>query len=103
MDDLVKWQPQSFERGLDKIIHTRLRLSQFVVEAEAKKVAPVDTGRLRSSIHSVDLAVGDRTAMVATGTNYAIYVELGTRKMEGRFFMRRGLDISRPRLMTIWR
>lgn len=48
-------------------------------EGYAKKLAPVDTGALRNSItHSVD--DGEKTAYIATNSEYAVYQELGTGK-----------------------
>lgn len=55
-------------------------------ETYAKDVCPVDTGALRNSIeaHSVDA----NTWEIAPHTEYAIYVEFGTRKMAARPYMR---------------
>ena len=53
-----------------------LAKSALTVEAEAKQVAPVDTGRLRASITSV---LAPTRATVQTAVNYAAHVEFGTR------------------------
>lgn len=62
------------------------------VDREAKHLAPVDTGRLRSSINN---RIGvDHLGLIATiGTNvdYAIYVELGTRFAPAQPFLRPAL------------
>lgn len=74
----------------------------------AKRLAPVDTGRLRSSIHIVDNTGvlvppdGDSTVLkepteegaVRIGTNvrYAPYIEFGTRHMAAQPFLRPALD-----------
>ncbi len=57
----------------------------LLVEAEAKKLCPVDTGKLRASITPVieSWAAG----YVGTNTNYAPYVEYGTRKMDAQPFL----------------
>lgn len=49
------------------------------IEAEAKRLAPVDTGRLRSSITTV-MDDSGRGVKVRVGTNveYAPYIEFGT-------------------------
>lgn len=47
-----------------------------VVENYAKQDAPVDTGRLRNSIHH-EMEDGD-TVDIGTDVEYAIYQELGT-------------------------
>lgn len=47
----------------------------LLVEAEAKRNCPVDTGNLRSSIKS---EVNGNTATIGTNVEYAPYVEFGT-------------------------
>lgn len=58
------------------------------IEARAKQLCPVDTGRLRSSITSGLLDGEDTiTGVVGTDVEYAPYVELGTIRMEARPFL----------------
>lgn len=62
------------------------------IDRAAKNNCPVDTGRLRSSItnrlaHDSQGLVG----IVGTNVDYAPYVELGTRYMAARSFLRRAL------------
>jgi len=57
-------------------IRAFLRRSAFHVEAEAKKRAPVDTGRLRGSIGS---EFAPLWAVVGSKLAYAPHVEFGTR------------------------
>ncbi len=62
------------------------------VENAAKRYVPVDTGRLRSSIGS-DLqrdAIG-LSAIIGSNVSYAIYVEMGTRYMRARPWLRPAL------------
>lgn len=50
------------------------------VEALAKQLAPVDTGRLRASIHSQPrVTFRGPTVTVTADVNYATYVENGTK------------------------
>ncbi len=49
------------------------------VEAKAKEKAPVDRGRLRSSIRSFTRQVPQPRGIVRAGVPYAPYVEFGTR------------------------
>ena len=48
----------------------------FTIESSAKELAPVDTGRLRSSIVSL---LSPAQAVVRASAEYAAYVEFGTR------------------------
>lgn len=62
------------------------------VERTAKRLCPVDTGRLRSSItHQMGRDARGLLAKVGTNVSYAKYVELGTRRMRARPFLRPAL------------
>lgn len=58
----------------------------LLIETEAKLNAPVDTGRLRASIHLV-LRSDGLGAEVATNLSYAPYLELGTRRTPAQPFL----------------
>jgi len=67
----------------------------------AQRLAPVDTGTLRASIHvdSVQRTGRSVTATVATGgeaSEYAVYVELGTRRMGAQPYMTPALAQHEP-------
>ncbi len=64
---------------------TAVRDLVLLVEAEAKRLCPVDTGKLRASITPVieSWAAG----YVGTNTEYAPYVEYGTRKTDAQPFL----------------
>ena len=66
------------KRGLDAI--------GLVAEGHAKKITPVDTGRLRNSIAH---AVEDDAAYIGTSTSYAPFVELGARGRKGVHMLQR--------------
>lgn len=63
------------------------------VQNRARQLAPVDTGRLRSSITSSGLQRDSRGAYVEVGTNvfYAGFVEFGTRRMPAQPYLRPAL------------
>ena len=58
-------------RGLEKI--------GLVAEGYAKKLCPVDTGRLRNSI-TFDISEDENAVYIGTNVEYAVYVETGTGK-----------------------
>lgn len=66
-------------------------------EAEAKKAAPVDTGRLRSSIQYEQQ--GDMACSVGTDVSYAIYQEYGTYKMAAQPFLFPAFQIASQHLI----
>lgn len=65
-----------------------LEVFAFGIERQAKKAAPVLTGRLRSSIMT---DIGNMTARIKPHVNYAGFVHEGTRYMSARPFMLAGL------------
>lgn len=66
------------------------------VESRAKHLAPVDTGRLRSSItHEMGTEGGDLVGRVGTNVEYARHQELGTSRMAAQPFLRPALDAAR--------
>ena len=70
----------------DKAKHRALEAIGLTAEGHAKKITPVDTGRLRNSIgHATD----DEAAYIGTNVEYAPYVELGARGREGKHMLQR--------------
>ena len=66
-DEVLSALEKAKKRGLDAI--------GLVAEGHAKKLTPVDTGRLRNSIsHATD----DEAAYIGTNVEYGPYVELGS-------------------------
>lgn len=60
--------------------------SAFQTEGAAKRLTPVDTGRLRRSI-STKIENGGLKAIVSTNVEYAMAVEYGTSKQSAQPFM----------------
>ena len=77
-DEVLAALEMAKKRGLEAI--------GLVAEGHAKKITPVDTGRLRNSIaHAVE---GD-AAYIGTSTSYAPFVELGARGRKGVHMLQR--------------
>lgn len=68
----------------------------FEIEAQAKAKAPVRTGTLRRSIHTV-LSNGGMSAAVGPSVLYGKFVEFGTRRMGARPFMRPAAESVLPK------
>lgn len=73
-------------KEIEKAAEIALTKGAFIVEAKAKRNAPVDTGRLRSSITTYNDQYAISKSVIAA-TSYAIYVEEGTKYFTGRHFM----------------
>jgi HK97 gp10 family phage protein len=79
------------------------------VDREAKRNAPVDTGRLRASIHAVPAntfdsetneRTGDLEALVTTNVTYAPFMEHGTFRLSPRPFMFPAWEAERPKYIA---
>ena len=77
-DEVLDALERAKKRGLEAI--------GLTAEGHAKKITPVDTGRLRNSIsHATD----DDSAYIGTNVEYAPYVELGARGRQGKHMLQR--------------
>lgn len=77
------------QRNVKSKIEQALTNSALIVERDAKINAPVDTGRLRSSITHIENDYGSNNPSVEIGTNvqYAEAVEYGTSKQSAQPFL----------------
>ncbi|WWT39948.1 hypothetical protein [Microcystis phage Mae-JY09] len=78
------------------IIARALAATAFKVEGAAKRNAPVDTGNLRGSIAASGHGLRWR---VTAAAEYALYVELGTRKMSAQPYLVPALRQEMPSLL----
>ncbi|NOZ27964.1 MAG: HK97 gp10 family phage protein [Chloroflexi bacterium] len=85
--EIARRAPETTRAAVAKAAHD--------IEAHAKMVVPVDTGNLKNSIHTVIEADGFR-GVVATGVEYAPYVEYGTRRMGAKPYMTPAAERVRP-------
>ena len=74
---------------LKRKVNDELRKIGSLISERAKNLAPIRTGRLRSSIFS---RVEDWTLKVGANAPYARYVEFGTRWIKPRHFMLRAVQ-----------
>lgn len=62
-----------------------LAKSAFDCQARAQQNAPVDTGFLKNSVHTIK--VDETHYIVVVGASYGIFVELGTHKQRAQPFL----------------
>lgn len=68
------------------------------IEGNAKRLCPVDTGRLRASIsHALDRDGRGLVGVVGTDVDYAPFVELGTSRAPAQPFLRPALAAETTR------
>ena len=79
---------ESLEGLLAEEVRKEMRKALVPVRAEAKALAPVDTGALRRSIRiKTEIKDGQIIGKVGTYLHYGKYVELGTSKMYAQPFL----------------
>ena len=72
----------------------------LMVERDAKKLCPVDTGRLRASItHEID----GLTGYVGSNVEYSRAVELGTEKQSPQPYLRPALHKNEKKIIGLFK
>ena len=85
IDIRVEDHSEEFLAELRRRIPVALEECGLAAEGYAKRLCPVDTGRLRNSItHTAD----EDTAYVGTNVEYAPYVEMGTSRTRAQPFIK---------------
>ena len=74
----------------------------LAIEADAKRLAPVDTGALRASIRTIRDEQQLQAYVIAGGgtVNYARYQELGTSKMPAQPYLHPAFEAHRQDYLT---
>lgn len=82
------------ENALTQEIITALMRGGMIIETDAKRRCPVDTGRLRASLTTDVERERKTTFVLKVGTNveYASFVENGTSRMAAQPFLRPAVD-----------
>jgi HK97 gp10 family phage protein len=104
LDKLAKaWGSLSSE--LKQEAYDAFTKAGYIVEGNAKKHTPIDTGLLMRSINTSSRISmkGEPHVVISPHTNYATYVHQGTRKMKARPYMSEGYDDSKAKIETIMR
>ena len=89
------------EAAISEALTAALEEIGLVTEAAAKKLCPVDTGRLRNSItHAFE---DDHSIVVGTNVEYATYVHDGTSRRKGTPFLTQAATSNKGRYDAIVR
>lgn len=84
--EIVEDNADEFCDGLDAALTRALEKVGLVAEGYAKRLCPVDTGRLRNSItHAME---GSEAVVIGTNVEYGPYVELGISRQKAQPFLR---------------
>ncbi len=109
----IVWHGKEFEKEISRLVRKKLKLAAEEVANQVKRnistgrpaskpgaFPHVDTGRLRNSIFW-ELA-GGNTAIVGTSVEYGLFLEIGTRRMSPRPFLRPTLGQMRGKIEKIF-
>jgi len=89
-------------RGLE--LETSVKALEFSSEALLYRMrgeCPVVTGKLNASLRK-EVDPSEPAAYVGSDVNSSVFVELGTRKMSPRSFMRKALASLHGVLQSVW-
>lgn len=89
---------QKMNLMIQKETKTVLLEAGMKIQADAKKNAPVDTGRLKNSI-TTETYNGGFTVEVGTNVEYAIFAEYGTRYWSGKPFLQPAYDSNAEKIV----
>ena len=101
----IKWYQDEVIRRVDNALEAAMMKSVLMVEADSKRMCPVDTGRLRASItHEVRRIARDIVqGKVGSNVEYAAYVELSTSKTPAQPYLRPALEKNWPKIVRLIR
>lgn len=85
LDQWLNWA-DGVSKNVEREVKELISSTAYNIEADAKRLAPVDTGTLRRSI-ATDIQEEGWKAEVGTNLEYAALVEFGTSKTEAQPYM----------------
>jgi HK97 gp10 family phage protein len=89
---------EKFDSGMQRRVHAQLVSWAADVKASARRLVPVRTGHLRSTIYA---KIREWVAEVGAEATYALFVEFGTRYMRARPYLYPAIQEHLPRLEQI--
>lgn len=83
--EVIEDNTEEFSSEIERAIQRALEKIGLVAEGYAKRLCPVDTGRLRNSItHAME---DEHTVAIGTNVEYGPHVELGTSRQSAQPFL----------------
>ena len=89
---------QRLDSGMQRQVHRQLASWAADVKAQARKLVPVRTGHLQSTIYS---KISEWVAEIGADATYALFVELGTKYMQAQSYLYPAIQEHLPRLEQI--
>ncbi len=89
---------ERFDGGMQRQVHVFLASWAADVKGEAMRLVPVRTGHLRSTIYA---EIKEWIVEIGAEAAYALFVELGTRRMRAQPYLYPAIQEHLPRLKQI--
>ena len=89
---------QRFDSGMQRHVHRQLVSWAADVKASARKLVPVRTGYLQSTIYA---KISEWVAEIGADAAYALFVELGTKYMQAQPYLYPAIQEYLPQLESI--
>jgi len=89
---------QRFDSGMQRHVHRQLASWAADVKAEARKLVPVRTGHLQSTIYA---QIQEWVANIGADATYAYFIEMGTRHMQAQPYLYPAISGYLPQLERI--
>ncbi len=97
-----KWYGDKLIREVGLKAFQGMERACLLVENDAKRFSPVDTGRLRASLtHEIERSKNEVVGRVGTDVEYAVYVEYGTSNMSAQPYLRPALEKNRAAIKRL--
>jgi len=89
---------QRLDSGMQRHVHRQLVSWAADVKASARKLVPVRTGYLQSTIYA---KISEWVAEIGADATYALFVELGTKYMQAQPYLYPAIQEHLPQLEAI--
>jgi HK97 gp10 family phage protein len=89
---------QRFDSGMQRRVHRQLVSWAADVKASARKLVPIRTGYLQSTIYA---KISEWVAEIGADATYALFVELGTKYMQAQPYLYPAIQEHLPQLEAI--
>ena len=98
----IKWHGDKLIKEVGLKCFQTMEKACLLVERDAKRMCPVDTGRLRASLsHEIERSKDGTVGRVGTNVEYGVYVEYGTRKMSAKPYLRPALENNKGKIKRL--
>lgn len=98
----IKWYGKELQEKVALKCFQNIEKACLLVEGDAKRMCPVDTGRLRASItHETEKSGDEVIGRVGTNVEYGVYVEYGTSKMSAKPYLRPSLEKNKGKIKRL--